>query len=569
LQTAYEFLRRLENFIQATRDQQTHELPVDSIDRARMAVAMRCSDWSDLRAQLEQHRERVAKQFDKIAFREQDDDTSSDVRQRFAELWDNSRPVADWSQLLQEEGFPDADALANTIAGFKSSAAHADVAAIQRLQQFVPNLLVLLKDSAESQFALKRTLAVAEQVLRRSAYLALLNENSAAMSKLVSLCARSAYVAGQIARYPVLLDELLDPRIYTENISRKGMAAELAERLAEIVDDDSEVQMETLGKFQRATQFRIALADFDESLSIMRVSDCLTDLAETVLEHALQVAWRDMTEKHGKPGDAGFAIVAYGKLGGLELSYGSDLDLVFLHDSATGGQMTDGAKPLDHTMFFTRLVRRLVHFLTTQTGSGMLYEVDTRLRPDGRSGLLVTGVDAFERYQEENAWTWEHQALLRARPVAGSTKIAGEFARVRASTLTAGLHQETLRNDVITMRARMRKSLDKSDTAEFDMKQGEGGIGDIEFLVQYLVLTNAAEHLSVIEYSDNIRQLDALAESECIDAATAKQLQATYRDYRQRVHHLLLDERPALVAQSEFAEHRKFVIDTWLLYLAN
>ncbi len=568
LLAAYKFLRRVENFLQACRDQQTHELPVDAIDRARLAVAMQCADWPTLRAQMDLHRDHVASQFEKIAFREQSEDSDSDSKGLLRGLWKNSSLPEDWSTALQENGFDHVEEIVATIVAFKNTAAHADVAARQRLQQFVPNLLLLLQDSDRPLLALKRTLAVAEKVLRRSAYIALLNENAAAMAKLVGLCSRSAYVARQIARYPVLLDELLDPEIYVERISRKGMQAELAERVAAPGSLDSEAQMEILAKFQRAIQFRIALADFDATLPIMRVSDCLTELAETVLEHALYIAWRDLTEKYGKPGDAGFTIIAYGKLGGLELSYGSDLDLVFLHDSGASGQLTDGPKPLDHLMFFTRLVRRLVHFLTTRTASGSLYEIDTRLRPDGKSGLLVSSVAAFQSYQETNAWTWEHQALLRARPVAGSSSIAEKFLQIRHTTLTAGLHQETLRNDVTSMRSRMRKNLDKSDAERFDLKQGKGGIGDIEFLVQYLVLANAANHPSVIQYSDNIRQLDALAETGCIDQATASQLQASYRDYRHRAHHLSLDDRATLVAQSEFVQQRKGVCDAWNSFLA-
>ena len=567
LQAAYEFLRRAENFIQAMRDQQTHELPVDAIDRARLTVAMNCADWSELRAKLDEHRHNVSSQFEKITLRERAEGGDSDSGGRLRELWEGSSTTADWSLALQQLGYADTDAIAETIVAFKKAASLADKAANQRLQHFMPNLLLLLKDSGRPQLALKRTLDVAEKVLRRSAYIALLNENAAALSKLVDLCARSAYVARQIARYPVLLDELLDPHIYIEKMSRSGLQNELAARVAGIDPADSEMQMEALAKFQQSAQFRIALADFDASLSIMRVSDCLTELAETVLEYALKIAWSDMQEKHGRPGDAGFAIVAYGKLGGLELSYGSDLDLVFLHDSAGTGQLTDGPKPLEHTMFFTRLVRRLMHFLTAQTSSGALYEIDTRLRPDGKSGLLVTSVEAFERYQEENAWTWEHQALLRARPVAGSSSIANRFLEIRHNTLTAGLHQETLRNDVISMRAKMRTNLDKSDRELFDLKQGQGGIGDIEFLVQYLVLANATQHPAVIQYSDNIRQLDALVATGCIDAAIALQLQANYRDYRHRVHRLLLDDSSALVAQDEFVQQREFVADTWNSFL--
>jgi glutamate-ammonia-ligase adenylyltransferase len=569
LLAAYEFLRRLENFIQAIRDQQTHELPVDSLDRARLATAMQYPSWDALRRDLDTHRGKVAQQFEKIAFRDQEQVSDAEPRQRFADLWNSASNRADWTQALHAECFAAAEAIAEALSNFKNMAAHADAVSSRRLQQFIPNLLCLLKDMDEPTVALQRVLLIAERVLRRSAYLALLNENPTAMQKLVNLCACSAFVAREIARFPVLLDELLDPSIYTESITREGLQADLKAQLLSSNSDDSEAQMELLGRFQRAVQFRIALTDFNGNLPIMRVSDCLTYLAEVVLEHALRVAWRDLTATHGAPGTAGFCIIGYGKLGGLELSYGSDLDLVFLHDAAGAGHETDGPKPIDHTVFYTRLVRRLVHFLTTQTGSGMLYEVDTRLRPDGRSGVLVTSVEAYARYQEENAWTWEHQALLRARPVAGSDTIARQFERIRHATLTTGLHRESLRNDVISMRARMRQQLDRSDTHIFDLKQGKGGIGDIEFLVQYLVLANAGEHPSVFHYTDNIRQLDALAATGCMNASTASQLQTTYRDYRLRVHRLLLDEQQAQVPQTEFEQQRRFVSEIWAQYLGD
>ena len=188
-------------------------------------------------------------------------------------------------------------------------------------------------------------------------------------------------------------------------------------------------------------------SDFNGKLPIMKVSDGLTWLAEVVLEEALRVAWRDLAERHGEP-TAGFGIVGYGKLGGLELSYGSDLDVVFLHNASGTTTMTEGERPLEYSMFFGRLVRRLVHFLTAQTGSGELYEIDTRLRPDGRSGVLVSALEGFEKYQEENAWTWEHQALLRARPVAGDASIAADFERIRSETLTTRVRRETLRDDI-------------------------------------------------------------------------------------------------------------------------
>ena len=563
LESAYVYLRRVENFIQAIRDRQTHDLPDKETDRARLACAMGYPAWSDLAPVLEQHRSAVAQNFERIAFRERAIDVDNAFTQKLRELWASTASRDSWLPALQDEGYADAADIADRIVSFKATAAYADATAGRRLAQFVPKLVVLLKRLERPTIALARVLGVAEQVLRRSAYIALLNENDAAMAKLVDLCSRSAYITKQIEQYPALLDELLDPGSYADNLSRADLSRELADNAISVSADDSEAQMEMLARFQRTVQFRIALADFDGSLPIMRVSDCLTELAETVLEYALQIAWRDLCAKHGAPGKAGIAVIAYGKFGGLELSYGSDLDLVFLHNSTTAGAMTDGAKPLEHTMFLTRVVRRLVHFLTTRTASGELYEVDTRLRPDGKSGLLVSSIDAFERYQQENAWTWEHQALLRARAVAGSKALATRFGKIRDKTLQAGLHKDTLRNDVLTMRGRMRSNLDKTDTEQFDLKQGKGGIGDIEFLVQYLVLANAAEHSAVIEFTDNIRQLDALAAKGLIDSADAARLQECYRAYRHRAHHLLLDDLPTRVPHEEFADRREFVCRMW------
>jgi glutamate-ammonia-ligase adenylyltransferase len=247
----------------------------------------------------------------------------------------------------------------------------------------------------------------------------------------------------------------------------------------------------------------------------------------------------------------------------MELSYSSDLDLVFLHDSSGVDEQTDGNKPLDNNVFFARLVRLLVHFLSTRTPAGFLYQVDTRLRPSGRSGLLVTSLEGFERYQDENAWTWEHQALLRSRPVAGNATVCREFERIRGETLKSRVRGDRLRDDVIGMRARMREQLDRSEAGRFDLKQGAGGIGDIEFLVQYLVLANAKEHPAVIHYSDNIRQLGVLGAAGCLDEGDASRLQQVYRDYRLRLHHLVLDEQPPEVDDDEFGDERGFVTEAW------
>ncbi len=570
---AYRFLRRIENYIQAIRDQQSHDLPSDELDQARLSLAMGYSTWKALSADIASYRHDVSQQFDAIAFRDTDRTKHDRLRQRLSELWERQANSEQWAKALTEEQYGDAKDLAKQITTFQNAPAtlKTDTTSRRRLQSFVPQLLTVIRESSEGLLALTRTFAIIDQILRRSAYVALLNENRLAMQRLVGLCESSAYIAEQIARFPVLLDELLDPGLDTERVEKVELRSELKDRLGHVHDRDSEAQMETLAQFQRVNLFRIAVADVNGNLPLMKVSDSLTYLAETVLEHALAVAWEDLTTSHGIPryeleGEtrvAGFGVIAYGKLGGLELSYESDLDLVFLHDSRGSGQVTDGDKPIENAMFFARLVRRLVHFLTTRTSSGVLYEVDTRLRPSGRSGLLVTSTDAYECYQEENAWTWEHQALLRARPIAGSPEVAKEFARIRSDTLENRVRRDSLGHDVRSMRERMRTEHDRSDSGVFHLKQGSGGIGDIEFIVQYLVLHNAEREPSVFHFTDNIRQLEALAKAGCIGDGLATELQDIYRRFRQRLHRMTLNDQSPLVGADEFSTERNIVMRAW------
>ncbi len=571
---AYEFLRRLENAIQAIHDRQTHDLPKDTADRQRLVLALGQDSWPALTERLDTHRRRVSRHFDSLLFSAGETSPQPALQRQLANLWEGNASVEQWHAVLVEHGYRDAEKLAATITDFATTSdkQHMDKTAERRLGRFMPLLLLQLQDRREPDPVLGRLLRIVAQILRRSAYVSLLIENPGVLERLAGLCERSTYLAQEIARYPILLDELLDSRLQSAAISVATLREDLEQRLRNLADADSERRIETLGQFQRASLFRIAVADHSGNLPIMKVSDRLTELAEIVLSCALDIAWSDLVAQYGVPtcrtadGErhAGFGVIAYGKFGGMELSYRSDLDLVFLHDSSGQEQHTDGDNPLDNSRFMTRLVRRLSHFLTTQTVSGILYEVDTRLRPSGRSGLLVSTVDGFERYQEDNAWTWEHQALLRSRPVAGSATIAREFERIRSETLRNRVRRDTLQEDVKSMRARMRKQLDKSGEREFDLKQGGGGIGDIEFLVQYLVLKNAESHPAVIHYPDNIRQLGTLGAAGCLDAAEVLRLQEIYKAYRLRLHRLALDERPPLVANDEFGEERKFVAGIWL-----
>ena len=578
LLAAYAVLRKLENAMQAIDDRQTHDVPQDSVDQLRLARALNYESWQALLDDLDRRREQVRKHFDDMLFSAEDEASQLDLTRVLTNLWDAGAAAEQWQVTLQENEYREAGLLAATITRFATAPLQRriDATAQRRLGRFMPLLMLALQSKHAPNLILERIVRVIGQVVRRSAYVSLLIENPAVLGRLVGLCEKSAYLAQEIARYPLLLDELLDPRLHSATITAADMREDLEQREKSVDVADSERRIETLGQFQRANLFRIAIADHSGNLPIMKVSDRLTELAEIVLTRALEIAWADLVKKHGSPtcsashGErtAGFGVIAYGKLGGIELSYRSDLDLVFLHDSSGPQQETDGDSPLDNSMFFGRLVRRLTHFLTAQTATGALYEVDTRLRPSGRSGLLVSTVDGFERYQEDNAWTWEQQALLRSRPVAGSAVIAREFERIRSETLRYRVRREQLLEDVLSMRAKMRKQLDKSSEQQFDLKQGAGGIGDIEFLVQYLVLKNASDHPAVIHYPDNIRQLGTLAAAGCLAESDVVQLQEIYKAYRLCLHRLALDEQPPLVASDEFAAEREFVTRTWQSELA-
>ncbi len=323
--------------------------------------------------------------------------------------------------------------------------------------------------------------------------------------------------------------------------------------------------MELLRHFRHTNVLRVAAADVAEAIPLMVVSDHLTDIAEVVLERTLDLAWNHLLERHGAPvgsGDEkGFAIIAYGKLGGIELSYGSDLDLVFIHAGEAGD--TEGPRPVASAVFYARLAQRIIHILATQTAAGMLYEVDTRLRPSGASGLMVSSFEAFAGYQQEKAWTWEHQALARARIVAGSASLGQEFSRLRRQVLSRSRSREALRREVAEMRGKMIESHTGRDKNLFYLKRDPGGITDIEFMVQYAVLARAHQHPELLDYTDNIRVLACLTQAGFLSGEEAGLLGDAYRAYRARLHQLVLQEAAPAVTAGEFEIYRTGVSRLW------
>ncbi len=530
LASAYRFLRRLENRLQADRDQQTHDLPGAPADLHRLALAMGFEQASQLSDELSSHRAAVSAQFVDAIVR------SAEAPPSQAVVW-GSDAAAIASSMERPEG----DRLCQELADFHRVVVRRKLQpqALDRLQRLMPKLTeVLIRESAPTQFW-RRLRPVLETVTRRSAYLSLLIENPPALQRFVSLAGGHPYLADELVRNPALLDELLDERII-DDTGTDGLVAERDTTLVKANPDDPESVILALIEFQRSASFRTAVADVRGELGVMKVADRLTRIAELVVQDTLALAWAEAVARYGLPAGAcesepALCVVAYGKLGGLELGYSSDLDLVFLHDLDPSGATT-GRRPIATEVFFQRLVRKLTHLLTYQTRLGPLYEVDIRLRPSGRSGMLVTTTDAFARYQREDAWTWEHQALVRARAVAGNKRVADKFAAVRVATLRNEVRRDSLRAEVQKMRARMHKELVRAGAGQFDLKQSRGGLADLEFLVQYLVLDNADRQPDVLTYSDNVRQLEALKRSGILDEQAAADLTEAYLTLRALVN---------------------------------
>ncbi|MEQ1581088.1 MAG: bifunctional [glutamate--ammonia ligase]-adenylyl-L-tyrosine phosphorylase/[glutamate--ammonia-ligase] adenylyltransferase [Steroidobacteraceae bacterium] len=572
LAESYRFLRRVENRLQEWNDEQTHSLPTTPERQQRLALAMGHADWDALQGTLDLHRQRVSRHFDSIVFAPATG--ASESAAACEALLDSGRTTADREVELKRIGFAEPHGVLEQIDRLRESGYYRrlDDNGHRRLHVLLPKLLKSVVGGPHPEVTLGRLLKIVEMIGGRTVYLALLNENRIALERLIDLCARSQFLADQIAAFPLLLDELIDDRLYESLPSRQEFKADLTERMEGAWQEDAERQIELLRQFQRAALFRIAVADLSGHLPLMKVSDRLTDLAELILAQTFVISWAQVAARHGTPQcgpdeahlrPAGMVAVAYGKLGGIELGYGSDLDLVFLHDSSGEVQRTDGKQSIDNSVFFARVAQKIVHLLTVHSAAGRLYEIDTRLRPSGKGGLLVQSLHGFGEYQRKEAWTWEHQALLRARAVAGGASLREEFERIRIDTLRTAVRRDTLQEEVRNMRARMRNELSRAKAGQVDLKQDAGGIADIEFLTQYWMLKWADRYPEIIYFSDNIRQLESLASGNLVPQSDVDFLTSTYRRYRERMHHLSLDEGGGIIDASEFVDERKRVIEMW------
>ncbi len=571
LVAAYLFLRNTEHRLQEYAEQQTHMLPGDDEGRQRLAIGMGFDDWAAFEKVLRGHMRRVHEHFEQVFAAPQTEHAESDELD-LTGVWQGTLDDEQAAAALECAGFADTGEVYRQLQALASSRSYLNMSTTgqTRIDHLIPLLLGAVGGGAEPDQTLVRLLRIVEAIGRRSSYIALLVENPMALSQLVRLCRASPWIASQLCRNPHLLDELLDPRTLYSPPQRDAVRNEVRQRLLHIDSEDLEAQMEVLRRIKQAAILRVASADVVEAVPLMVVSDHLTDIAEVMVEAAFDLAWRHLVARHGRPQcgdsrvcDTGFAVIGYGKLGGLELGYGSDLDLVFLHSVESADHSTTGDKPIDNAVFYARLGQRMIHILNTRTPAGVLYEVDTRLRPSGASGLLVSNVDAYADYQREHAWTWEHQALVRARLITGDTGIAEAFSALRSEILSRRRELVVLRREVIEMREKMRSQLSRAEAGKFDLKQAPGGIADIEFMVQYGVLAWAHEHPRLLQYSDNIRLLESFALCGLMEREDSALLCDAYRTYRRRAHHLTLQERPVVVDETEFVEERDAVLRLW------
>ncbi|WP_411690675.1 bifunctional [glutamate--ammonia ligase]-adenylyl-L-tyrosine phosphorylase/[glutamate--ammonia-ligase] adenylyltransferase [Acinetobacter towneri] len=559
LEDAYLFLRRVEHAIQALNDQQSQALPTEPELRARISDTLGFADWDSFMQTLNEKRVKVIYQFEHL-IKENEPDS---LLENYSQLEKQLDAVLDdqAKNLVHEFWYGH---------GIKKLTAKA----LQRLKTFWPHLIEAVLQSENPQMALMRLMPLVESVLRRTVYLVMLIESKGALQRLVKMATVSPWICEELTQYPVLLDEFLSMDF--ELPKRSDLEDSLRQQLLRIELDEVEDLMRVLRLFKKSNVLTVAASDVLAESHLMKVSDALTDIAEVTVNAALQLAYQMIVKKHGYPLDSegqrcglehnAFAIIGYGKVGGIELGYGSDLDVVFIHNMDEQAD-TDGIKPISGFEFAMRVARKFVSLMTTQTLDGRVYDVDTRLRPSGDAGLLVTSLRAFEQYQLKSAWLWEHQALVRARSIAGEQQLRDKFEVLRCKILTQPRDEAYVRSEVLKMRQKMKDHLGSSKEQKkdgiFHLKQDAGGIVDIEFMAQYAVLAWSGSNPDLAHYSDNVRILEDAAKTGCLSSDDATALIQAYLRERAESHRLALANQSMQVNAADWYATREVVCKLW------
>ncbi|MDC8830312.1 bifunctional [glutamate--ammonia ligase]-adenylyl-L-tyrosine phosphorylase/[glutamate--ammonia-ligase] adenylyltransferase [Alteromonas gilva] len=575
----YYFLRKTEHTLQQFNDEQTQLLPEAEWPQAVVASVMGFADYNAFYAELARVMQRVHEQFNQLVAEPGDEQQEQDsLFSRCKDAWLLNMSADEFSDLFVRDLPADSvSQLYEQLSEFKQHLRRQRMGqkGEDTLSKLMPELVyfMLKQCPADITSILPRLFSVINAITGRTTYLDLLHENPDVLKQLIKLCSRSEWITTQIRNFPLLLDELLTPLYLQQqetDIEKvyEQYNDELRQALLRVEPDDIEQLMEQWRQFKLCQQLRIAASDVSGSLPIARVSDKLTALAEVLLNAVFHSAWQQVTEKFGEPqhlnaGETGFLIVGYGKLGGFELGYGSDLDLVFIHN-APADSNTRGAKSVSAQHFYIKLAQRIMHLLNTRTLSGQLFETDLRLRPSGNSGLLCCHIDGFTHYQQHEAWTWEHQALVRARSILGDDALKSEFNATRTSVLQRRRKPNELADDVVKMRLKMRDHLIDKHATGLDLKQCEGGITDIEFMVQYWVLGFASQYSELTRWPDNLRIIAAARDAGLLPADQAGRLQTAYLTLREHYHQLTLAGQKFAHSNEEVELVRRHVTEQWL-----
>jgi len=569
LETGYPFLRNLEHRLQMLADEQTHVLPRDALARARLALAMGEDDWAALDAAVRAAKDQVHDAFQRILSEKPPD---GDALSTMADVW-GARIERDAAlPLLREAGYDEPEPtweLIHQLRQGKSYHAHSKVGR-ERLDRLMPALIQRAGETDHPHETLSRLIHFVEAVGRRSTYLILLIENPQALEQLVRLCGASAWVANWISRYPLLLEELLGPITSTAESFEEELDDEIDHRLQPLDPEDMEAHMEAFREIHHAQVLRIAAADISGTIDRAQVAHRICLVAEKLLDTVTAWCTRELRADIGTPAceDAGeppgFGIVGYGKLGSRELGYNSDIDLVFMHQGCDPMTATTGGRrSVSNEQYFARLAQRITHVIATRTPSGVVYEIDYRLRPSGGSGPLVTALQSFRGYQLERAWTWEHQALVRARMVTGPVSLADDFEAVRGEVIRMRRDADKLRGDVNQMRVKMRAANDRSTAERVDLKQCPGGIIDIEFIVQYYVLRYAHDHPELAGPRNTLELLETIDGLALLSGGDAGRLKDAYQRYLTVDHGHKLAEQELSLKPGELDAELRSVADLW------
>ncbi|MDH2997389.1 bifunctional glutamine synthetase adenylyltransferase/deadenyltransferase [Pasteurellaceae bacterium LFhippo2] len=578
LRDAYLFLRHTENVLQAINDKQTQTLPTDEVDRLRLAYANGAENWQAFINLLNRHQQKVRAIFNELIGEDEEDDESEE-NQKLA-MW---RDILTY-QITEEE-------LASCLSDYPVeqtdysdifhllSTTYQDwtkrpigVRGREVLRKLMPTVVDAIFNQKDYLALLPRIINIIDKITMRTTYLELIYEKEQILPQLLTLCGQSTMIAEQIATYPMLLDELIVQKSLTSVMALSEYPQALQEYLMRIPEEDEEALIDGLRQFKQSQILRIASADILGALPVMKISDHLTYLAEAIIGAVVNIAWRQVSQRFGEPehlqnGEKDFVVIGYGKLGGIELGYNSDLDLVFLHNAPENSETVGGRKSISSHQFYLKLAQKINGIFNLNTSAGVLYEVDMRLRPSGEAGLLVSTFNAYESYQQNEAWTWESQALVRARAVYGTAELRQAFEEIRRLTLSQKCRDSVpvsaLQQDICEMREKMYQHLSKTREDQFHLKTDQGGITDIEFIAQYLVLAYSGRYPQMAVWSDNVRIFDSAIECGILTQSQGEQLKNCYTSLRNKIHHLNLLNKESIVLRTEFIEERAFVGEMW------